>query len=280
MKKKFVAVLVIILLSFVLFAEDKAKTEKESKPEKKSGESWFGEPEKATIELGVGFFFHKFYFETEDNDTGNAGHIYFVKDLGMDKKDLHFTANFALRLKSIKLSVGYTMLDAKKTDILKRNIVFFDAVFGTGDKVKTKFNMHLITLDFCWYILDLDLGKNFSFRLGPSIRIDGFITDIKVDDTFSNRGDKFDIPIVPFPSIGLSFETTLFKYSGIFFDINGMYAGKYLGYINLKSGVRVYPWHWTGLEFSYRHIIAKAEWKGDLVKANFQGFNMELVLRF
>lgn len=275
MKRKFVAVIAILLLSFVLISE-----EKKDKESKSSGNGWFGEPEKAMLELGVGFFFHNFYFETKNNDTGNEGHIYFVKDLGLDKKDLHLTANFALRLKSIKLSLGYTMLNAEKTDILKRNIVFFDAVFGPGDKVKTKFNTHLITLDFCWYILDLDLGKNFSFRLGPSIRVDGFITDIRVDDTFSTRGDKFDIPIVPFPSIGLSFETTLFKYSGIFFDINGMYAGKYLGYMNLKTGIRVYPWHWTGLEFSYRHILAQARWKDDLVKANFQGFNMELVLRF
>ena len=276
MKKKFVSILVILLLSFTLLAED--KKDKESKD---SGNGWFGEPDKAMLELGVGFFFHKFYFETKDNDTGDPGHIYFVKDLGLDDKDLHFTANFALRLGSTKLSLGYTMLNTEKTNILKRGIVFFDASFGTGDRVKTKFNMHLITLDFCWYILDLDLGKNFSFRLGPAIRVDGFISDIRVDDTFSERGDKFDMtPIIPFPSIGLSFETTLFKYSGIFVDINGMYAGKYLGYMNLKTGVRVYPWHWTGLEFSYRHIIAEARWKDDLVKANFQGFNMELVLRF
>ncbi len=275
MKKKFVSVLFILLLSLSLLAED--KKDKESKD---SGGGWFGEPDKAMLELGVGFFFHKFYFETEDNDTGDPGHIYFVKDLGLENKDLHFTTNFALRLKSIKLSVGYTMLNAEKTNILKRGIVFFDAAFGTGDRVKTKFNMHLVKLDFCWYILDLDLGKNFSFRLGPSIRLEGFVSDISVDDTFSDRGDKFEIPIIPMPSIGLSFETTLFKYSGIFVDINGMYAGKYLGYMNLKTGVRVYPWHWTGFEFSYRHIIVQAEWKDDLVKANFQGFNMELVLRF
>jgi len=282
MKKKFVSVLIILLLSFVLFAKEKEAPAKESKPEKKSGGSWFGEPEKAIIELGVGFFYHKFYFETKDHDEdiGDAGHIYFIDDLGLDKKDLHFTANFALRLGSTKLSVGYTMLDMEQTEVLDRNIVFFDEAFGTGDKVKTTFNMHLITLDFCWYILDLDLGSNFSFRLGPAIRLDGFITDIKVKDAFTKKGDKFDIPIVPFPSIGLSFETTLFKYSGLFVDITGMYAGKYLGYMNLKSGVRVYPWHWTGFEFSYRHIISEVRWKKDLVRSNFQGFNMELVLRF
>ena len=279
MKKKFVAILVILLLSFVLFAE-----EKKDKESKNSGEGWFGEPGKAMLELGVGFFYHKFYFETEDNDTGDAGHIYFKKDLGMDKKDLHFTANFALRLKSIKLSVGYTMLDAETTKTLDRRIVFFDAELPRGTPSKTNFNMHLVKLDFCWYILDLDLGKNFSFRLGPSIRVEGFVSDISLENIPAGKEekikDKFNIPIIPMPSIGLSFETTLFKYSGIFFDINGMYAGKYLGYMNLKSGIRVYPWHWTGLEFSYRHIIAKANWKGDVVKANFQGFNMELVLRF
>lgn len=275
MKRKIVSVLIVLLLTFALVAEE--KKEKESKS---SGSGWFGEPEKALIELGVGFFFHKFYFETEDDATGEPGHIYFGKDLGLDDKDLHFTANFALRLGSTKLSVGYTMLDAQTTNVLDRNIVFFDAAFGTGDKVKTKFNMHLVTLDFCWYILDLDLGSNFSFRLGPAIRLEGFVSDIRVDDAFSDKGDKFNIPIIPMPSIGLSFETTLFKYSGIFFDINGMYAGKYLGYMNIKTGVRVYPWHWTGLEFSYRHILAQAKWKGDLVKANFQGFNAELVLRF
>ncbi|HSW61243.1 MAG TPA: hypothetical protein VLJ60_10615, partial [bacterium] len=87
-------------------------------------------------------------------------------------------------------------------------------------------------------------------------------------------------PVVPFPSLGISFETTIFKYSGLFFDINGMYGGKYLGYMNLKTGIRVYPWHWTGIEFAYRHLLAQALWKGDGVETEFKGFNMSFILRF
>ena len=98
--------------------------------------------------------------------------------------------------------------------------------------------------------------------------------------TDSDKGDKFDIPVVPFPSLGISFETTIFKYSGLFFDINGMYAGKYLGYMNWKTGLRIYPWHWTGLELSYRHLYAEALWDEDLVKTDFHGFNMTFLLRF
>ena len=58
-----------------------------------------------------------------------------------------------------------------------------------------------------------------------------------------------------------------------------MYAGKYLGYMNLKSGIRVYPWHWTGFEISYRHVLAEAKWKGDLVRTEFYGLNMSIMFR-
>jgi len=56
-----------------------------------------------------------------------------------------------------------------------------------------------------------------------------------------------------------------------------MYAGKYLGFMDLESGIRVYPWHWTGIEFAYRHLLAKALWQGDGVETEFKGFNMSFI---
>lgn len=278
MKKILVFVIIAMFLTIAVSAKEK---EKKETPEKKSGdEAWFGEPEYALLELGVGFFYHTYYFETKDHDLGDEAHLKYGRDFGYDDRYLNFTGDFIFRFKSIKLSLGYAMFNEESKYTLGKDVTFYDALFESGDKVKSTFNVHLLTLDFCWYILNLDLGKNFNVKLGPSIRIDAFITDIRLDDTQSDEGDKFAIPVVPFPSLGISFETTIFKYSGLFFDINGMYAGKYLGYMNWKTGVRIYPWHWTGLELSYRHLYAEALWQDDLVKTDFHGFNMTFLLRF
>jgi len=273
MSRKVVVLAILILFSFSVFSE-----EQPGKKEKKSKDGWFGEPRSAMIEAGVGFFFHSFYFETKDGDLGPEGHVNYIDDLGYKKRYLHLNADLILRLRKFKLSLGYTGLNTETTKTLERDISFFDAVFSTYDTVKSTYNMHLLTLDFTWYILDL--GKNINFKLGPSIRIDSYFTGVRMDDTKSDKGDKFVTPIVPFPSIGLSFETTIFKYSGAFIDINGIYGGEKFGYMNFKSGIRVYPWHWTGIEIAYRHLLAKAIWKGDMVKSDFHGLNMSFFLRF
>lgn len=285
MKKILVFMIIAMFLTFAISAKEKEKEEskkKETGKEESTGKPWFGEPEYALLELGVGFFYHTYYFETKDDDAGDPAHIKYGRDLGYDDKYLHFTGDFIFRFKSIKLSLGYSMFNAETEHTINRDITFYDAIFDSDDDVQSTFNVHLLTLDFCWYILNLDLGKNFNVKLGPSIRIDAFITDIRLDGTGSDadKGDKFAIPVVPFPSLGISFETTIFKYSGLFFDINGMYAGKYLGYMNWKTGLRIYPWHWTGIELSYRHLYAEALWQGDLVKTDFHGFNMTFILRF
>ncbi len=278
MKKTLVFAIIICLSLLTLTAKE---TKKDEAPSKKSGEkAWFGEPEYAMLELGVGFFYHTYYFETKDGDLGDEAHLKYGRDLGYDDTYLNFTGDFIFRFKSIKLSLGYSMFNEETKYTLGKDVTFYDALFNAGENVKSTFNVHLLTLDFCWYILNLDLGKNFNVKLGPSIRIDAFITDVRLKGTDSDKGDKFDIPVVPFPSLGISFETTIFKYSGLFFDINGMYAGKYLGYMNWKTGLRIYPWHWTGLELSYRHLYAEALWDEDLVKTDFHGFNMTFLLRF
>lgn len=275
MKKIVVFIAVLFAVASLLSAE------KNDKKDEKSSPGWFGEPKYALLELGFGFFYHTYDFETKDGDKGEDAHIKYRKDLGYDKNYLHFDADLIFRFKNFKLSAGYTMLDATSEKTAGRELVFYDARFALGESMKSTFNVHLIKLDFTWYILNLNAGKNFNFKLGPSIRIDMFVTDIQLKslDNASNK-DKFLTPGVPFPSLGISFETTIFKYSGIFFDINGMYAGKYLGYMNLETGVRFYPWHWTGIEFAYRHILAKALWKGDGVNTAFKGFNMSFLVRF
>jgi hypothetical protein len=280
-KKFIVSASIFLFAGFFLFAADAPAQKEEEKKDEKSSSGWFGEPEPAMLELGLGFFYHTYHFETQDDDAGNAAHINYRKDLGYDKAYLHFDADFAFRFKKFKLSAGYTMLNAVSKKAAGRELTFYDAIFNMGEDMKSTFNVHLIKLDFTWYILDLNAGKNLNFKLGPSIRIDMFVTDIRLESTDDkNKKDKFSAPLVPFPSLGISFETTIFKYSGIFFDINGMYAGKYLGFMDLKSGIRVYPWHWTGIEFAYRHLLAKALWQGDGVETEFKGFNMSFILRF
>lgn len=280
MKKFIVSASIFLFAGFFLFAANDPAQKEEEKKDEKSSSGWFGEPEPAMLELGLGFFYHTYHFETQDDDAGNAAHINYRKDLGYDKAYLHFDADFAFRFKKFKLSAGYTMFAAVSNHTADRELVFYDANFRTGEDLKSTFNVHLIKLDFTWYILDLNVGKNLNFKLGPSIRIDTFVTDIALDSRERDLGDKFQAPAVPFPSLGISFETTIFKYSGLFFDINGMYAGKYLGFMDLKSGIRVYPWHWTGIEFAYRHLLAKALWQGDGVETEFKGFNMSFILRF
>ena len=278
--KKTAIFLTVIFIAFNLFSAEKESAQKEEKKDEKSSSGWFGEPRKALVELGLGFFYHTYHFETRDDDIGKAAHINYRNDLGYEKAYLHFDADLAFRFKKFKLSAGYTMLDTVSKKAAGRELVFYDAAFNLGEDMKSTFNVHLIKLDFTWYILDLNAGKNFNFKLGPSIRIDMFVTDIRLESLDDkSKKDKFTAPVVPFPSLGISFETTIFKYSGIFVDLNGMYGGKYLGYMNLKTGIRVYPWHWTGIEFAYRHLLAQALWKGDGVETEFKGFNMSFILR-
>ena len=274
MSRKFFCFVVLLFLTVFLIGKES------DDGEKKKNDGWFGEPRYALIEAGIGFFYHNFYFETKDGELGTEGHVKYVDDLDFKPTYVHLNADLILRFKKFKLSLGYTALNDKTTKTLEKDITFFDAIFSQNDTVDSIYNMHLLTLDFTWYILDLNLGENLNFKLGPSIRIDAYLTDVKMEDTNSDKGDKFVTPIVPFPSIGLSFETTVFKYGGAFIDLNGVYGGKKFGYMNFKSGIRIYPWHWTGIEIAYRHLLAKAIWKDDLVKSQFHGLNTSFFLRF
>lgn len=276
MKKLFV-LMMLLLLSVSLFA---ANAKKDAGT---SDKKWFGEPHEAMFELGLGFFYHTYLFHTKDGDVGERANLDYTDDLNYDDKYIHFDTYFAWRFKSYKLSVGYTMFNASTKLNAKKDIGFNDAAFTQGQAIESTFNVHNISLDFAWYILNKDIGKNLNIKLGPLFKIDTYITGgIRLDAQDGSDGDKFQFPLIPVPAlIGLSFEMTLFKYSGIFVDFNGLYFGKYLGYINLKTGIRVYPWHWTGIEFAYRHIYAQSEWKGgDLVKMDFHGFNMSFLLRY
>jgi hypothetical protein len=261
------------------------------KSDEKSEKKWFGEPHDAMFELSLGFFYHSYLFHTIDGDdqfpSGDPGisaaDIDYVRDLDYKDKYIHFDTYFAWRFKSFKLSIGYTMFNAETTTVATRAFHFNDANFAVGDDVHSSFNVHFIPIEFAWYALNMNVGKNLNFKFGPLFKLDTFITaGIRMDDPNGTKGDKFQIPLIPVPAlIGLSFEMTVYKYSGLFVDFNGLYFGKYLGYINLKTGIRVYPWHWTGIEIAYRHIYAQSEWKGgDLVKMDFHGLNVGFLLRF
>ncbi len=275
MSKKVFILAILIFCSMTVLAEGE-----ESNSEKKDEKGWFGQPRYAIIEAGIGFFFHSFYFETKDGELGEEGHVKYRNDLDYKSRYLHLNADLILRLKSFKISLGFTRFDTKTEKTLESDVTFFDAIFTQGEDVESTFNVYLLTLDFTWYILNLDVGDNLNFKLGPSIRIDSYLTDIRLDGINSDKGDKFVTPIVPFPSIGFSFETTIFKYGGAFVDLNGIYGGKKFGYLNFKSGIRAYPWHFTGIEIAYRHLLAKAIWRGDLVKSDFHGLNISFLLRY
>ena len=276
MKKLFV-LMMLLLFSLSLFAADAKKDAG------KSDKKWFGEPHEAMFELGLGFFYHTYKFHTTDGDVGERANLDYTDDLNYNDKYLHFDTYFAFRFRKIKLSIGYTMFNASTKLAAKKDIGFNDAAFVEDDLIESKFNVHNIPIELAWYVLNVNFGKNINFKFGPLFKLDTFITHgISLDAQDGSDGDNFQIPLIPVPAfLGISAEMTIFKYSAVFIDFNGLYFGKYLGYINLKTGIRVYPWHWTGIEFAYRHIYAQSEWKGgDSVKMDFHGFNMSFILRY
>ncbi len=240
--------------------------------------TWY-EPKRATFELGVGLWMSSFNFETEDGDLGVPGEIDYRKDLGFDDKIKPTFYFLWHNTPSQKLVLAYTPLSNSATKTLDSGKVFQDANFVQGDRVATDFNLNLVTLAWAWHLLDHDFSE-VNVKLGPLVQLDLFITSIEMKA--KNRAEKDSSPTipVPFPSLGASFETTIYKYANVFCDVSGIYLGDTAEYLQFNTGVRGYPVHYLGVEFGYRYVKAKSVWDGDSMDSKFDGIHFSLLLRY
>jgi len=203
----------------------------------------------------------------------------YKKDLGFkDVNRFNLLFNF-WKNESVRFSLGYTYMSDQSSKTLEKPITFMDANFHTGDVVDTDLSLHLLSFSWAWNFLSFSPHKNVKVEAGSIVKLDTYILGIGMKAN-SGTEDKLSTVPVPYPAVGVNFETTIYRYTSVFGEFSGLYLGDLAGFIDINTGVRVHPHKNVSIELAYKLLSLNSTWDKDSAEAAFGGITFGIIGRY
>lgn len=228
------------------------------------------------VSLKVGYLLLTPSGEIAVKDNGIGTKVDLESDLGLDDSG-GITAEAALALGDIKVTVGYLPLAFEGDSVLTRSVLYNGTYYSSGSPVQSSLDLDIIDTGLTWFFINLD-DVPTRFQLGLELAAKITAAETSLTDKSSGLTESASETLA-IPTIGLRARVAFSDFVGI--------AGR-VGYLEYSDNhfldgdvqIEFSPLPMVGLYAGYRYIDLAIDESDVFVDTDFSGFYGGAFVRF
>ena len=177
-----------------------------------------------------------------------------------------------------KLRLAYTQVAYSGDKIIERTIEFGGSTYPVGGRVVTDLDVKHLRLGWAWQFINVINGK---VKLGTLLEATGFIlkSSLEAPNLMPPKDESTRVRII-FPTIGGALDINLHKGVNVFADVSGIYAGRYVYFLDGEAGMKIIPIKNLSIAGGWRVLSFTGKDDDDFVKLRISGPFVGATLRF
>lgn len=177
-----------------------------------------------------------------------------------------------------KLRLAYAQLAYSGDKIIERTFEFGGSIYPAGSRVVTDFAVQHLRLGWAWQFINVIDGK---VKLGTLLEAAGFFlkSSLETPNLIPPKGESARVRIA-FPTIGGALNINPHKVVNVFTEVSGIYAGRYVYFLDGEAGVKIIPLKNFSIVGGWRVLSFTGKDDDDFVKLRISGPFIGATLRF